>query len=574
MKLLQGRIARQVIFAFFILALIATSIAFGFAWLVRYSEQVNLRARKSAELALLSAQIRSEALTLTNMVQNYIVIGGNRNERARISVQNATLDALVERAILAINEQDVEESIRLGDIRQNLIAFKTQANQALNIYDTEAAFGPATQQELFILTEHYQFTLVRALSSFENFETEQADRLWENAQNVARQALNFLLFMVVVVALSALGMTNFVARRFVFPLGELYVGVQEIEDGNLNHIIPILSKDEMGDLANALNKMSFQLQESQQKLKGYSAELESEVRKLSTAVIQSPNAIIITNINGQIEYANPQFTSLTGYEYNEVIGENPRILKSEETSPETYADMWQTISNGNVWRGELRNKTKDGKLYWEASVIAPIRNINNQITHYVAIKEDISERKKVEETLHQLATTDTLTQTLNRHKFFSLAKVAFSLAKETGRNLSILMMDADNFKNVNDRFGHQAGDEVLRGISDVIKEIIRDGDYLGRYGGEEFVIALPNTDLETATHIAERICQYIHDKDFMSGKNTIPVTISIGVACLTDEATIDGLMFKADLALYQAKHRGRNRVCAYKPEFSTEEKNS
>ena len=565
MKLLQGRIARQVTSTFLIVALVAIAIALVSAWLVLHSENISQRANKSTELAMLSAQIRSEALTLTNMVQNYVVIGGDQNKRHIISVQSARLDALVENAIFFINEQDVDESILLGDIRQNLIAFKAQANTSLDSYDKEGEFGPATQKEVTILVEHYQETLVAALSKFEEYETRQAALLKKTAQDVSYRALNFLLFMVLVVFLSVLLMVRLITSRFVFPLSELYKGVQEIEAGNLGHTIPILSKDEMGDLAGALNKMSSQLQESRRQLQGYSAELESEVRKLSTAVIQNPNAIMITDIDGVIEYVNPQFTTLTGYMQHEAIGANPRFLQSGETSPETYVDMWQTISSGNIWRGELRNKTKENKLYWEAVVIAPIRNNENKITHFVAIKEDISARIEAEQTLRQLATTDTLTNTLNRREFFSLANLAFATAKETGRPFSILMMDADEFKNVNDRYGHQAGDEVLRGISELIKLSIREGDYLGRYGGEEFAVALPSTNLESAMQIAERIRLHINDKKFMSGNNIIPVTISIGVATLTDETTIDGLMFKADMALYQAKHNGRNRVFTHQP---------
>ena len=128
---------------------------------------------------------------------------------------------------------------------------------------------------------------------------------------------------------------------------------------------------------------------------------EELLRKLSRAVEQSPSTVVITDLKGNIEYVNPKFTALTGYTMDEVRGENPRILKSGHTSDAEYADMWQAISAGGEWRGEFLNKKKNGDLYWEFASISPIRDANGQMTHYLAVKEDITARKAVEEDLRQ-----------------------------------------------------------------------------------------------------------------------------------------------------------------------------
>lgn len=128
---------------------------------------------------------------------------------------------------------------------------------------------------------------------------------------------------------------------------------------------------------------------------------EDEIRKLSRAVEQSPVTVIITDINGDIEYVNPKFTETTGYSFEEVIGKNPRILKSGETSSEIYEKLWETVISGNEWKGELHNKNKNGKLYWELASISPIRNTDGKTTHFLGVKEDITKRKQAEEELRE-----------------------------------------------------------------------------------------------------------------------------------------------------------------------------
>ncbi len=322
------------------------------------------------------------------------------------------------------------------------------------------------------------------------------------------------------------------------------------------------------DLETRVNQQTAEINEMIKRLKremNARKTIEGELRKLSSAVEQSPNSVIITNTKGEIEYANPAFTHLTGYALDEIYGTDLHFQSLGETSHETYEDMWKTITSGKVWRGEFFNQKKNGDLYPELAVIAPIRSGSGQITHYVAIKEDITARKQAENELKRLATIDPLTGMLNRRHFFTLAEVLFEQAKRYQRELSALMIDADHFKLINDQYGHAIGDQVLQRLGHYLTDLIRKADLLGRYGGEEFVIVMPETSIAQAYQAAERLLEYLHDNPIETDITKIPLTLSIGVAALDLETTqsIDKLVAQADQALYMAKYAGRNRVAVY-----------
>jgi len=181
----------------------------------------------------------------------------------------------------------------------------------------------------------------------------------------------------------------FVARRVVTrPIQRLAAGAEKVEQGHYGTRIDVATQDEMGDLARAFNHMVGAIQRDSE-----------SVRKLSMAVQQSPSAVVITDIDGNIEYINPKFTEISGYSLDEVRGKNPRVLKSGHHPPEFYQDLWGTISSGGDWKGDICNRRKNGELYWESASISPARDEDGNITHYIAVKEDITERKAAAERL-------------------------------------------------------------------------------------------------------------------------------------------------------------------------------
>ncbi len=411
---------------------------------------------------------------------------------------------------------------------------------------------------------------------------------------------------------------------------------------------------------------------------------------LSRAVEQSPAMVVITDAKGDIEYVNPSFTEKYGYSAEEVLGQNPRILKSGRHDAAFYQALWRTLAEGQDWVGEICNRTKDGRDIWEKASISPVLDETGQTTHYVAVKEDvteqrralralaeseekvramseasqdgmvmiddqgrvafwnraaerifghsrqemlgqklhsvvameedagkaregfpdfsrtgagavvgvltertarrkdgstfpaefsvaafrlqdrwwavgtvrdITERKRAEELLLELATTDGLTGLTNRRHFLERGRAELERARRTGHPVSCIMFDVDHFKKVNDTYGHDAGDAVLKTLARTARETLRGMDVLGRIGGEEFAAILPETDLEAALHAAERLRLAVASMNVEHDGRPLPVTVSLGVALSSGpDESLDDLLRRADQALYRAKQGGRNRV--------------
>ncbi len=446
---------------------------------------------------------------------------------------------------------------------------------------------------------------------------------------------------------------------------------------------------------------------------------EAKLHLQSAALEAAANTIVITDRNGIIEWANSAFESLTGFDPDEVIGRNPGpLLKSGKQSPDFYKDLWETILAGEIWHNELINRRKDGNLYFEEMTITPLRDSDNEITHFIAVKQDVTERKKAEalliesekeyrtlfenmpiglyrtsadgrildvnialvnmfgypdrssllamkaenmyaepdlnnkfkevislkgvlsafesefrrydqqtfwaedyvhvirdesgtpiyyegslinitdrkkaeddlrranralETAHSelqkmfeheqgLARTDGLTGQTNRRYFFELATREFTASIRYARPLTIILFDIDGFKQVNDTFGHSIGDNVLMQVARSTADQVRDVDVLARYGGDEFIILLPQTSAQQAFIIAERIRESVASKHLETENSGLAVTLSIGVAEIRyspKDEMIEDVIRRADLALYQAKKNGRNHAVVFTDENAT-----
>ncbi len=299
--------------------------------------------------------------------------------------------------------------------------------------------------------------------------------------------------------------------------------------------------------------------------------IEDELRKLSNAVKQSPVSIVITDTQGNIEYVNPKFTRTTGYTLDEVIGKSPRILKSGKTSASEYKRLWDTITSGREWRGEFCNKKKNGELYWDYASISPIRNAEGVITHFLAVKEDITERKNFEAQLAHLANCDPLTNLLNRRRFHEELENCLAQVRRYGNNGAVLFLDVDNFKYINDTLGHQAGDKLLVDLATLLRKRMRKTDTLARLGGDEFAIILTHVDTDQAQSIAGNILESVRNNIIVDKRQSLSITVSIGITLFPEHGDdADTLLSDADLALYKAKEGGRNRICVFTPDHKTQ----
>jgi len=249
--------------------------------------------------------------------------------------------------------------------------------------------------------------------------------------------------------------------------------------------------------------------------------------------------------------------------------------------------MWDAILAGNVWRGDLVNRRKDGVLYYEEETITPVLDRQGNVTHFIAIKLDVTERKQKEEELRlareeleranldlkiafehekRLAHTDSLTGINNRRHVLELAVHEFEVARRYMQPLSVIMFDLDHFKDVNDTFGHAIGDRMLQCVAKAARSQLRDVDLIGRYGGEEFVIILPVTSAHQAGLLAERIRAGVESLRVETDKGLASVTLSIGIAEMFHaprDGSVDDMIRRADEALYVAKKAGRNCVVIF-----------
>ncbi len=277
---------------------------------------------------------------------------------------------------------------------------------------------------------------------------------------------------------------------------------------------------------------------------------EEMLRIQSAALNVFADAIVITDLKGRIQWINTAWSILTGYlNEEEVIGQNLRILKSGTQDASFYQNLWDTILAGNVWQNEIVNKRKDGSLYTEEQTITPIRDERGEITHFIAIKRDISERKQAEEEMKQISTHDALTQIYNRSFFEGeLARL------ENGRQypISLVMADVDYLKKTNDLKGHEAGDNLLKSAAQLLKSAFRSDDIVARIGGDEFSVIMPNTDMAVAKEALQRVRRKL--KEYNAVQTGTPISISFGVGTATDKTvSLRETLKEADNTMYDEK---------------------
>lgn len=291
---------------------------------------------------------------------------------------------------------------------------------------------------------------------------------------------------------------------------------------------------------------------------------ENELRKLSRAVEQSASSVLIANVRGEIQYVNPKFCEVTGYTSAEVLGKMPSILKSGETDLSVYQEMWAALLAGNEWRGEYKNRKKNGELFWCLESISGIKDSEGAVTHFVAVVEDISERKFSEETIRRLAYFDPLTDLPNRRHFQEQLELATAWCRRSDCQLALLYIDLDRFKTTNDTLGHGAGDDLLRIVGQRLSQGLREGDVVSRLGGDEFAVIATNIHRsEDAANVAEKIIEAVRQPLIING-HELYVTTSVGISLYpADTADLDELVKHADIALYQAKEMGKNTFQFY-----------
>lgn len=296
---------------------------------------------------------------------------------------------------------------------------------------------------------------------------------------------------------------------------------------------------------------------------------QQQLRLQGIAMESVANAVFITDCDGRIKWVNNAFTILSGYTEGEVSGKTPRLFKSGKHDSSFYRQVWQAILAGKVWRGEIVNRRKDGDLYTVNQTITPLLDAHGKVCHFVAIHEDISEKKEAEERILYMAHYDALTNLPNRILFRDHLELELAHAHRSGRMVAVMFLDLDRFKIINDTLGHAFGDQLLRAVAERLRACVREGDTVSRLGGDEFTFIIPDiANSQDTVLIAQKILNAM-SRSFQVEGHEVHVTPSIGIALYPSDADDAGsLIKKADTAMYHAKEHGKNTFQFYRDDMN------
>ncbi|MFQ5488379.1 MAG: EAL domain-containing protein, partial [Gammaproteobacteria bacterium] len=293
-------------------------------------------------------------------------------------------------------------------------------------------------------------------------------------------------------------------------------------------------------------------------------QMEAQMTKLSRALEQAADAALISDPQGIIEYVNPAFEKMTGYRREEVIGKSTRLFKSGKQDAAFYENLWHTILSGEVFRDVFINCRKDGTLYYEQKTITPIKDDKGRITHFVSTGQDVTRRVADQQRLRFMAEHDVLTELPNRGLFMGILKKALAKASLHQRHIAVMFLDMDCFKEINDTFGHDAGDQALKIYARRLQGAVREEDVVARIGGDEFAILVDDVaSVDTISRIARKIVDAVSPPIVIDGKEIL-LTVSIGISVFPEDgADAQTLLKNADIAMYRAKDLGHNSYQFY-----------
>lgn len=388
--------------------------------------------------------------------------------------------------------------------------------------------------------------LSSALSA--QFEEDIA-RLRIHAVNT--EGMLILLFMVMTVLFGVA--VQGVRHRVLHPLRALEAAAATISGGDLTQALPAQRPDELGRLGEAFERMRQTLLADQRR-----RERDTEaLRKLNALIEQSASAMIVTDVDGVIEYANTPFTAITGYTREETLGRKAGFWRSGRTSAALYRQMWDAALEGKVWNGEMINRRKNGELYWASTILSPVRDEAGRITHFISIQSDISERRRIEERLNFLSAYDELTGLPNRSLLAQRFAEHCAEGAQHDAMIGFITIGIGRFKRINDTLGRDVGDQLLKVVAQRLGDCIEAGDTVSRHGGTEFVVMTPELDRRDALHDkATRIVETLNLPVVIQGERLQPI-INAGISMMPhDGGHLEVLLRKATFALHHAERQG------------------
>ncbi len=370
-------------------------------------------------------------------------------------------------------------------------------------------------------------------------------------------AISGLLAMVLIIPLSTL-----LAQSISAPLKKLTGMLKLATDGDYSVRGQDFTQDEIGQLNRCFNQFMDALQQSQEKLDsevGIRRAVEHQHMLFEEVFQNALEGIVITDSDGRIVTVNPAFTAITGYEEHEVVGQNPRVLKSDKHPDDFYREMWRTIRDKGRWSGEIWNRRKNGEPYPELLSISAIMEENGEVGYYVSMFHDLTDMKRQEEELQYQHNHDALTGLPNRALLLDRLSVAMNHAARNGDRVAVLYIDLDNFKNVNDAMGHAMGDSLLQQAAVRFKQTLHEEDTVARLSGDEFVVLLEGRfDEHYAVDMVNQLLATL-EPPFLLGGEEAYITASVGMTFYPEDgSTPETLIKNADMAMFGAKDLGKN----------------
>lgn len=385
--------------------------------------------------------------------------------------------------------------------------------------------------------------------------------LAKSTQSIRMFARNAILAGMAVCVPLALFIWFFISRMVSTPLAKMTEGLNQIVDGDIDEKsgLPVHRLDEVGIATVSFNKVLAK-----------ATELLKQQRLSRMVFDNSLEGITVTDASSRIVMVNRAFTHTTGYSAEEAIGQTPALLKSGKQGPDFYARFWNALREDDGWHGEIWNKRKNGEVYPQWISVTAVRNRKKQIEHYIAIFADITERKERENLMEYQALHDALTGLPNRRLFHDHLNQTLVQTKRHGsRMFAVMYLDLDRFKYINDTWGHDAGDMLLKEVAARLRRCVRESDTVARLGGDEFTILLPEVSGEAdAGVVAEKILLAMKVPVNLTTESRV-ITTSIGISVSPrDGVDAETLMKRADAAMYQVKASGRAGISFYTEELS------
>ncbi len=538
-------------------------------------------------------------VNISSYIQNYSMYSDKVNE---LKIINKDLNNFLLRQATFVDYDNINKEISkfnegvefLGSKNSSYI-FSIKYNKLLKDVDESSKLKVASveyyksESAQFLYSMHYLYDLNDVIMKSEELDRKNINAANNSLLDLMKYCVNPNIDASVILKnLESLSSTN---NDYV----KMFIGHTKIDLKRIEKFNEIKNRQLEDELRVALDKLHQFINEDYQKnifiektiatilfamafiillvlilMNKKSISMKDELLGFKTAIENSYNSIVITDVDSNITYVNEIAQKETGYTREELIGQNPRVLKSGLNEESFYQDLHDKLSAGKKWEGEFINKKKDGSLLYEKSSIMPIFQ-HGELVNYIAIKLNITDYIEEKHKVEYMAYHDALTSLPNRLSIEEYLKNRFSIANRNESQIAILFIDLDRFKIINDTLGHDVGDELLVETASRMKSALRDSDMLARVGGDEFIIVLesPN-DSYSAAHVCENVLE-LFSEPIQTKSHLLNITLSIGVSVFPDDGIDFMQLFKyADIAMYEAKNAGKNTYRYYQKQLSIE----